>query len=151
MHDSLFCSKNHLEKLDCLIANSKCGNPRATALAPNKLLSLHDLSKRFNPIPDNSQLRLLRRWRTFFKPAYFFLKRTQKRLLWAISIKRIRQPNHQVRQINQKNMPIKTPITPPDHLLEWICEFNSIILFYAVLSWGNVVNLRTFLAYFFRT
>ena len=63
----------------------------------------------------------------------FFSMRTQKRLLWAISIKRIRQPKHQLRHVS-----------PPDHLLEWICEFNSIILFYAVLSWGNVVNLRTF-------
>ena len=40
-------------------------------------------------IPDNSQLRLLRRWRSFFKPAYFFPGRTQK---YIILIERLRQP-----------------------------------------------------------
>ena len=31
---------------------------------------------------------------------------------YAISIKRVRQPKHQVRHLNQKNTPTKTPNTP---------------------------------------
>ena len=42
---------------------------------------------------------------------------------YAISIKRIRQPKHQVRHLNQKSTPTKTPSTPSQSKESKECEF----------------------------
>ena len=69
------------------------------------------------------------------KPTSTSIKARNMPYLNIYSIERTRQPKHQVRHLNQKNTPTKTPNTKYQKIRQ--CEFYFSISIYAVLSWGN--------------